>query len=38
LQPNDILFVPNSTSKAVASRVLETTLATISGIAIWRGF
>jgi polysaccharide export outer membrane protein len=38
LQPNDILFVPNSTSKAVAARVLETTLATISGIAIWRGF
>lgn len=38
LEPNDILFVPGSTSKAVAAKVLETTLATISGIAIWRGF
>lgn len=38
LQPNDILFVPGSASKEVAARILETTLQTISGIAIWRGF
>jgi polysaccharide biosynthesis/export protein len=38
MQPNDILFIPGSASKQAAAKVLETTLQTISGIAIWRGF
>jgi polysaccharide export outer membrane protein len=37
LQPNDILFVPDSTSKRVTARVLEATIETLSGLLIWRG-
>jgi polysaccharide export outer membrane protein len=36
LQPNDVLFVPSSTSKQVAKRALETVVSTLSGIAIFR--
>jgi polysaccharide export outer membrane protein len=38
LQPNDILFVPDSASKRVTSRVLEATVQTLSGLIIWSGF
>ena len=38
LEPNDILFVPGSTSKRVFSRLLDVGLATASGVVIWRGF
>ena len=38
MQAEDILFIPESTSKKVANRVLEATVATLSGIVIWRGF
>jgi polysaccharide export outer membrane protein len=35
LRADDILFIPSSTSKKVASRVLEAAIATGTGIAIW---
>jgi polysaccharide export outer membrane protein len=38
LQAEDILFVPDSTTKRVAARTIETAIQTISGIAIFRGF
>jgi len=38
LQPNDILFVPDSTSKRVQARVVEATVQTLSGLIMWRGF
>lgn len=36
LQPNDILFVPSSTSKQAARRTLDAAIQTLSGIIIWR--
>jgi polysaccharide export outer membrane protein len=36
LQPDDILFVPNSTSKSVALRTVEAAIQLGTGIAIWR--
>jgi hypothetical protein len=36
LAANDILFIPDSQGKIMAQRALETTIATISGIIIWR--
>jgi polysaccharide export outer membrane protein len=38
LLPDDILFVPDSASKRAATRALELTLQTLSGMAIFRGF
>ena len=37
LQPDDILFVPTSTAKKVATRTLEAIVQTASGMAIYRG-
>ncbi len=37
LQPEDVLFVPNNTTKRVATRAAETALTTISGLIIWGG-
>lgn len=36
LKPNDILFVPSSTSKKAAVRALDAAIYTATGIAIWR--
>ncbi|MBI4165295.1 MAG: polysaccharide biosynthesis/export family protein [Acidobacteria bacterium] len=36
LAANDILFIPDSTGKIMAQRALDTTIATVSGIIIWR--
>ena len=36
LLPNDILFIPNSATKTVGLRVLETGLQMATGIVIWR--
>jgi polysaccharide export outer membrane protein len=38
LRPDDILFVPDNTSRRMTTKAAETALSTISGIAIWRGF
>jgi polysaccharide biosynthesis/export protein len=38
LLPDDILYVPDNTTRRIAAKTAETALATISGIAIWRGF
>jgi len=35
MQPDDVLFVPQSTGKKVATRSLEAVLQTATGIAIW---
>ena len=35
LRADDILFIPSSTSKKIASRVIEAAIATGTGIAIW---
>ncbi len=37
LSPNDILFIPDNSSRRVAIRVLEVTLTTISGALVYRG-
>jgi polysaccharide export outer membrane protein len=36
LQANDILFVPDNTSKKVAVRTLEAMVQTATGVVIWR--
>ena len=36
LEPEDILFVPNSVSKSAALRVLETGISVGTGLVIWR--
>jgi polysaccharide export outer membrane protein len=36
MQPNDILFVPNSTAKTVTSRSIEAALQIGMGLLIWR--
>lgn len=36
LQPNDVLFVPGSISKASALRALEMAIQTTTGVLIWR--
>jgi polysaccharide export outer membrane protein len=36
LEANDVLFVPDSTSKRVAVRTLEAMLQTATGVVIWR--
>ena len=36
LQPNDVLFVPNSTARTMLNRGSQTILSTLSGILIWR--
>jgi polysaccharide export outer membrane protein len=38
LSPDDILYIPDNTSRRVATKTLETALATVSGLIIWRGF
>lgn len=38
LLPDDILFVPDNSSRRLAAKAAETALATVSGIVIWRGF
>jgi polysaccharide export outer membrane protein len=35
--PDDILFIPNSNTRAIVSRTAEAALGTISGVIIWRG-
>jgi len=37
LAANDVLFIPDSRGKVMAQRGFEVTLATISGLIIWRG-
>ncbi len=37
LRANDILFVPDSTSKKAAARALEAIIQTATGVVIWRG-
>lgn len=37
LRANDILFVPDSTSKKAAGRALEAIIQTATGVVIWRG-
>ncbi len=37
LQPDDILFIPNSASKRAAVRAAEAILQTATGVVIWRG-
>ncbi|HEY3839234.1 MAG TPA: polysaccharide biosynthesis/export family protein [Bryobacteraceae bacterium] len=37
LSPDDILFIPDNTSRRATTKVLETALSTISGVVIWRG-
>jgi polysaccharide biosynthesis/export protein len=37
LRANDILFVPDSTSKKAATRALEAIIQTATGVVIWRG-
>ena len=37
LGPNDVLYVPGSTSKKIAIRSLEAAIQTLSGVIIWRG-
>ena len=36
LQPNDVLFVPNSTARSILKGGAQTVLSTLSGILIWR--
>jgi polysaccharide export outer membrane protein len=36
LQPNDILFVPNSTAKSFSARAIETGIQLGTGVIIWR--
>jgi polysaccharide biosynthesis/export protein len=38
LLPDDILFVPDNSSRRIVTKTAETALATISGVVIWRGF
>ena len=38
LQPEDILFIPESRSKKATARTIETVIQTISGLVIFRGF
>jgi polysaccharide biosynthesis/export protein len=38
LQPNDILFVPNSAAKSAARRSLEAVVQTATGVAIYRPY
>ncbi len=37
LQPDDILFVPNSLAKTIRTRAIETAVSTAAGMLIWRG-
>ena len=37
LYPDDILFVPDNTTRRVTTKVLETALSTVSGVVVWRG-
>ncbi|MBI4459023.1 MAG: polysaccharide biosynthesis/export family protein [Acidobacteria bacterium] len=36
LQPNDVLFVPNSAARTVMSRGAQAAVSTVSGLIIWR--
>jgi polysaccharide export outer membrane protein len=38
LSPDDILYVPDNTARRATTKTLETALATLSGVVIWRGF
>jgi polysaccharide export outer membrane protein len=38
LQPDDILFIPNSLAKVIRIRAIETAVSTAAGVLIWRGF
>jgi len=37
LQPDDILFIPNSLAKVIRARTIETAVSTAAGVLIWRG-
>ena len=37
LQPNDVLFIPDNTTRRAATRAAEIALTTISGLIIFRG-
>jgi polysaccharide export outer membrane protein len=37
LSPDDILYVPDNTTRRITTKTLETALATVSGLIIWRG-
>ncbi|MDP9170623.1 MAG: polysaccharide export protein [Acidobacteriota bacterium] len=37
LEPDDILFVPNSLAKVIRGRAIETAVSTAAGVLIWRG-
>ncbi len=37
LQPDDILYVPNSMMKVIRTRAIETAVSTAAGVLIWRG-
>lgn len=37
LFPDDILYIPDNTSRRVTTKIGETALMTISGVVIWRG-
>jgi polysaccharide export outer membrane protein len=36
LQPKDILFIPDSTSKKLGTRLAETALQAVMGVAVWK--
>ncbi|HLK67801.1 MAG TPA: polysaccharide biosynthesis/export family protein [Bryobacteraceae bacterium] len=38
MQPDDILYVPDNSARRTTGKILETGLATVSGLVIWRGF
>lgn len=37
LNPEDILFIPDNTSRRAITKMMETALTTISGVIVWRG-
>ena len=38
LLPDDILYIPDNAARRTTGKILETALATASGLVIWRGF
>jgi len=38
LRPDDILYIPDSSTRRTTGRLAEAALATVSGLIIWRGF
>jgi len=37
LSPDDILYIPDNTTRRITTKTLETALATVSGLIVWRG-